>query len=396
MREHFINADFDLGLRSGRIAGINDARARQARELTMHMLLLGVEGDSILAPAEPQGEFLDYLQRLQIPTPQVCVGPSLTRGARFTPFGWNEDAANRNRFYEEPSPYPPLEVVRRVNGRLFSADVERRRWGGEHVVSVVRSARDLAEALSGRPSDENGWVVKSEHGNGAFGNRRLRSRALGAADREALARLLTEDECAVVETWRERTLDLASIFDVDHRGVVDGLFTYEVVNTADGAFIGDIFDPDPPALERWGNDIRSMVAVVAAELVIAGYFGPVCVDSFVWNDGGVERLRPVVDINARLFMAAAAERLWRLWGRDRVVYWRLFSTRKLRLPGSFADFEVVLGGDAFHPKTRCGVLVTSPMEVEGRLPRRLGVLLAGEDRGAVDALDQRFREFFEK
>jgi hypothetical protein len=178
--------------------------------------------------------------------------------------------------------------------------------------------------------------------------------------------------------------------------VVDGLHSYEVVNTADGAFIGDIFDRDPPALGRWVNDIRSMVAVVAAELAGAGYFGPVCVDSFVWKDDGVERLRPVVDINARLFVAAAAERLWRLWGRERVVYWRLFSTRKLRLPRSFTELEKALGADAFNPKTRCGVLITSPMEVEGRLPRRLGVLLAGDDRGAVDILDRRFREYFEK
>jgi hypothetical protein len=396
MREHFINADFDLSLRRGRPPGVVDARARQARELPFHMLLLGVEGDSILTASAPEGAFLEYLDRLQIPVPDVRIRPSLTGQALFTPFGWNRDAEVFNERYDHPAPHPPLDIVRRVNSRTFSAEVERRFWGGEHVLGVVRSADALAAMLSGRPSGENEWVVKSEHGNGASGNRHLRSRDLGAADREAVTRLLNEDECLAVEPWRERVLDLASFFEVDEGGEPDGLLTYEVVNTAEGAFIGDIFDLASPALERWGSEVRAMAAVVAAELACAGYFGPVCVDSFVWNDGGVERLRPVVEINARSFMAAAAERLWRLWDRDRVVCWRLFSTRKLRLPESFAAFEAALGGDAFDPRTRCGVLVTSPMEVEGRLLRRLGVLLAGEDRESVDVLDRRFRERFEK
>lgn len=396
MREYLINADFDLSLRRNRAAGTDDARARQASELPMHALLLGVEGDSILAPAAPDEDFLEYLDRLQVPVPHVRVPPSITGHARFTPFGWNRDAEMFNRRYDHPSPHPPLNVVRRVNGRTFSAGIEREHWGGEHVAGVVRSADELAAALADRPPGEHGWVVKSEHGNGAFGNRRLRSRVLDAADRASVARLLNEDECLVVEPWRERVLDLACRFEVEEGGEPDGFLAYEVVNTADGAFIGDIFDLHSEAMERWGPELRSMAEVVARELAGAGYSGAVCIDSFVWNDGGVERLRPVVDLNARLFVAAAAERLWRFWGRDRVVYWRLFSTRRLDLPAAIGDLEMTLDDDAFDPETRCGVLITSPMRVAGRLPRRLGVLLAGRDRGSVDALDRRFRGRFER
>jgi hypothetical protein len=316
------------------------------------------------------------------------------RAARFTPFGWNDEAARINHAYSRPSPHPPLEVVRRVNGRAFSADVEGRHWADVHCLGVVHSIGEVEKILDDGHPHEAGWVVKSEHGNGAFGNRRLRSRVLSDGDRGALERLFAEDESAVVEPWRERVLDLASVFEVDETGETVDFRVHEVLNTSDGALLGDVFDRALPAINRWGGELEQMAATVARELAGAGYFGPVCVDSFVWNDRGVERLRPVVDINARLFMAAAAERLWRSWDRGRVVSWRLLSCRKLSLPASYAAFESELGDAAFDPDTRCGVLLTSPLAIEGRRPKRLGVVLSGRDRDSVGALGRWFARRF--
>ena len=183
---------------------------------------------------------------------------------------------------------------------------------------------------------------------------------------------------------------------MDGAGELRNLLVYEVVNTADGAFIGDVFASQSPLIDRWVCELEEAMQRVAEELAAAGYTGPVCVDSFVWDDRGVETLRPVVDVNARLSVSAAAERLWSFWGRDRVVYWRLFSARKLKLPETPASVFEALGDDAFDPGSREGVLLTSPLVVDGRHPRRLGVVLAGRDRRSVEGLDRRFRRRFEK
>jgi len=396
LREFFVNADFDLSLRRDGAPSPGGARDRQAEEMAFHFLLLGVDGDSVIVALPPDLAFLSYLRECGFPRLETSVRPSIRRDSCLTPFGWNREAADLNRRYEIPAAHPPLDVVRRVNGRRFAASVERELCSGDDVSEVLTSVEALEEWVAGRPSSETEWILKSEHGNSGLGNRRLRTRDLGEADRKVACRLLSVDECVLVEPFRQRVLDVSSVFDVDTSGSVHGLHLHEVVSTADGAFIGALFEPESPTLAPWREDVARVVDFVARQLAEAGYFGPVCLDSFVWDDAGRLVLRPVVDINARLHMSVAALELWREWGRDRVVLWRLFSSRKFRLPSSHHELARGLGEDAYDATARRGIVVTSPLENAGRRLLRVGALFAGASREEVEGLEGRFRELFEK
>lgn len=395
-REHFINADFDLSLRRGGVRPCGRARERQAAELPWHFLLLARGGDSILLDREVDRDFARYFKDCGIEHPKVSVAPSIRRHATLRPFGWNLQASELNRRYAEPVDHPLLDVVRRVNGRRFAAEVETAIGDGKEVLGVFTSVESVVDFLAGQPSSGVEWMVKSEHGNSGLGNRRLRSLPLSEADRRVIEGMLVENPCVVLERFRPRVLDLASVFEVSGDGSIHGLQIHEVVNTADGAFIGAIFDLDSRTVEPWREKIGTAVKTAARRLARDGYKGPVCIDSFVWDDDGLPRLRALVDINARGCMSAPGKSLWRDWGRDRVVYWRLFSARKLRLPSSFDDLVVALGDDAFDPLRRCGVLLTSPLGFDAGRPLRYGVLLAGMDRPEVERLDERLRGQFEQ
>jgi hypothetical protein len=97
-------------------------------------------------------------------------------------------------------------------------------------------------------------------------------------------------------------------------------------------------------------------------------------------------------------MSAGARALWHRWGRRDVVYWRFFSCRKLAMPGRLSTLHEAMGGDAFDPGSRRGMLVTSGLRLgpEGRRPHKLGALLVGSCRDEVLALERRFRERFER
>lgn len=394
-REYFVNADFDVSLRPNWGVSAAGSRARQAGEMPHHLLLLALGGNSVLLDEAPDEDFERYLRGMGFPPLLVSVFPDVRRDAELTPFGWNREAEELSAAYSVPSIHPPLEVVRRVNGRRFAAALEKEILGDDEVLGTFTSIDEFEACLSNRPVAEDGWIVKADHGNAGLGNRRLRTRTLSEADRGAIVRLLAEDTCVLLERWRARVLDLSSIFEIDARGRVIDLRIHQVVNTADGAFIGGIFERDSRAVAPWRGAITRAVSAVADRLAEAGYFGPVCLDSFVWESGAGQRLRAVVDINARLSVSIPAQRLWRTWGGDTVVYWRLFSTRKLRLPQRYPELARALGDRAFDASTQRGVLLTSPLRSDGRRRLRVGVLLAGETRAEVEQLDRWLRGTFE-
>lgn len=395
MREYLINADFDISLRPGRAPETADGRGRQALEMPYHLLFLGTAGDTVLVDEPPDGGFLAYLERAGLPRPSTTVLPAVTPDAQFAPFGWNEEAVKFNGSYARPASHPPPEVVRRVNGRRFAAMLERELFDVDEVLGVFETPDEIEACVASRPTEEE-WLLKSEHGNAGLGNRRLRSPALSQSDREVMRRLSSEDVCVLLERWRQRELDLSTVFELGGDGAVNDLQMYEVVNTADGAYIGSLFEDPSETLEPWRAAATEIASKVGRCLAEEGYFGPVCLDHFVWSDGAEHRLRPLADLNARLQVSAPMLRLWRSWGGDRVFYWRLFAARKLRLPSDYLELETALGSDAFDAGERRGVVVTSPFQVEGKRFRRVGVLLVGTGRAGVEEMDRRLRERFEK
>jgi len=390
-REHLLNAEFDLSLRQRwrRDRGV----VARAEALRIHGLLAGDPSDSVVLAEPVPGSFLTYLDDRGIETPRVVVEPGLTRGATFSPFGWNDRAAALNQEYLAPSLHPPLDVVRRVNSRRYAAAVESELEGRSFARGAFVSVGELEQALAAEPGRDDGWVVKSDFGNAALGNRRLRLRGLSEVDRRFVVSLLDEDDWVVLEPWLPRRLDLCVTFQVTRDGRAAGSHLHEVVSTSDGAFIGAIFSSGPSPLKPWLDEAKAVAHDLAGRLAADGYFGPVCVDAFV-HSGGLRRL---VDLNARSHVSAPALRLWRQWGGARTLYWRLFSSRKLRLPPSEFELDRRLGELAFEPHRRHGALLTSPIRSgSGRPLPRIGVCFAAATRSEVLAMDTAFRERLER
>jgi hypothetical protein len=396
--EHWLNADFDLSLKPRGQPQRGQPAARYIADLMWHAVLLAEAGDSVQVPEEPPDDYLESLERAGLQIPEWSVQPAISDERTFSPMGWNADAISRNSRYQRPADHPTLAAVTMVNARSYLAQFEHEHFPGGHVVAVLKSEADLQKKLAGLPERPEGWIIKAEHSNAAFGNRRLRHRRLSDGERAVARRLFEEDNTAVLEKWRPRTRDLCATFEVTTQGDAAGFQIHENFNTADGALIGALFEKDHPCLAEWRQEMHGAVTIVAATLAADGYFGPVAMDAFVWNDGGRERLRPLVDLNARRGMSAGAYRLWRRLGGRGAAYWRFCNRRKFSFPSSHVDLEDALGEVAFKPDTGMGVLAVSPLWLgaERRCPAKTALYMAGLGRKQVLELDTRIRELFEK
>ena len=395
--EHYLNADFDLGLQSGWRLPDGEAIRHRISDLAWHALFLAEPGDSVLLPEPIPPDFTAYLDRMGIEVPAVTVEPDRGPGQQLSPFGWSGRTAELARRYDTPADHPNLEIVRRVNGRRFSARLEDELFRGCHTVSVLSDECELLDLLAALPASETGWLLKAEHGNAGLGNRRLRAPILNDGDLKVVRRFFDDNEAVVLERWRRRLRDLCATFVVGRNGEVLGFDLHEVVNTADGALIGDLFYSEPRELIDWRSAMAETVAAVSSRLSEEGYFGPACIDAFLWDDGGRVRLRRLVDLNARRGISAGASRLWRRIGGDGVGYWRFYSRRKLDLGDSYPEVERRFGPDAFDPDHGRGVLITAPLWLEPhrRTPAKVAVLLIGRSRDEVLRMDRRLREVLE-
>ncbi len=411
------NADFDLTLAHG--GGKMPARVLAAAgAMTWPLWPALAPEDTLIVPEPPPGGYRAYLEAMGLRVPRfvteaeaarAMASPAARRGregnvteregdggddglwrARFTPFGWSSLAAVRNAAMACPTPHPSLEVVRRVNSRAFSLEVERTLGGEPARATFCATEKSVMAWLETAPAGR--YVAKGNHGlagigqvrfeiparpiagNGAaaevaeaaevteaaVANETVRLRALSAALRRLAARqggLVVEEELAVVREW-------GVLFRLGRDGRRSAVRRHRLLTGPEGGYAGAMtFDNGARADALWdehGANALNAVDGVARALHAAGYFGPVSLDMFVFEREGVRRLRPLVDLNARQSMA------WPLHGLAarfpaRTVLFRQFPAAAVRQFDDYHTLSRLCDNLSFDHESQRGAILLTPL-----------------------------------
>lgn len=187
--------------------------------------------------------------------------------------------------------FPDPEVVRQVNDKRFSHQLEKRFGVELPFARLVSSLEELEQAVQECPFD---WVLKHPMGVSA------RERAVGKRGRlsdsgRGWARKQFPDWTLVFEPWVDPRQDFSLHFEIDRAGNVEYIGYCLLTADPGGVYRGNTVLP-----ER-GVPGRALACgrQVAGELASLGYWGPVGIDAFEGMLGDQPVLRPLVEINAR-------------------------------------------------------------------------------------------------
>jgi hypothetical protein len=309
-----MNADFEAELAHDAFAPARPYRRTQAfdalnRRLAPHLLRLARPGDGLLYEVPWADALVEEARARGI----VLVSPRAAASGRtpqaervYTPWGWTRTAAAAGS--EAGADVRPLDldVVARVNSKLWSHAVEVEMGWALPGARVVNTPGELAEAAARAcPGAGDKWVVKSPYGFAA------RERVLGRGPRVegaqgawALKRL-ARGEPLIFQPWLEVRREYGVVVEVAEDGAHRLLGVSDLQTNGAGTGTGYVLGR-PPAPGRM-KELEEAASVVCERLCAEGYRGPAGFDALE-HEGGLHRL---LEVNARYtmgFVALAAER----------------------------------------------------------------------------------------
>jgi hypothetical protein len=198
--------------------------------------------------------------------------------------------------------YPDLEAVLFANSKSVCTELCLNagiRCDGV----VITTPKDLSDCLD---THDMPLVIKEAFGVSGKGSLVIRDQRI----RERVKRYLLDqvnNGCSldlVIEPWLSKERDFSSQWRIDKSGCIQRIGVSYISNS------GMKFSSVSPVSTEFMNVLEEQhyfddMNTILGQLVERGYFGPVCIDSMLLDDGTIY---PVVEINARESMGSIAQR----------------------------------------------------------------------------------------
>lgn len=305
MRLWYMNADFETELaqggvyrRTSRFAGVN-------RRLAAHLLWLAAPGDRLLLDDPPAEALAAEAARRGIEL-VAASRAEVQSGFDFTPWGWTPSAIRLGERLRARVDADPLDVVRRVNSKIWSHRLEQELGVALKGAATVESFDELQRVVRGAcPQAEDKWVIKAPFGFAA------RERVLGRGARVEGAqevwarRRFAEGEMLIFQPWLQVVREYGVVMMIPPACEIEILGISDLQTNGAGTGKGYLLGREVDAGRR--AELERVARIVGERLRQEGYTGAAGMDALEHLSG----LHPLLEVNARYtmgFVALAVER----------------------------------------------------------------------------------------
>lgn len=302
-----MNADFEtelsqeVGTRYRRLPFYEALNNR----LAPYLLWLASAGDSLLLNEPWPDEVRHEAERREVELISPRHAKNLAHHI-FTPWGWTPSAVAVGEGGGAIVNPVPLEIVRRVNSKLWSHTLEVELGIAQKGASAVSNFEELQEAVARAcPAPNDKWVIKSPFGFAARDRVLGRGPELEGAQAIWCERRFKKNETLIFQPWLEVKREYGVVMEILSDGgcLIHGVSDLQTNGAGTGT--GYILGRQPPPKRMM--ELERIAHTVAKRLFKEGYWGPVGLDALEHAHG----LHPLLEINARYtmgFVAVAAEK----------------------------------------------------------------------------------------
>lgn len=247
----------------------------------------------------PNGQCYDYGVSISEVLYNDSMQNGLFEGMEVEPFavdGYMRKATERSRLTGK---IPSEEAVRNVNSKIYSSKM-REYLGLRNYAEEVHSLEELENAIKKLGTEADKLILKEEYGVSGQGNLLLQS---GNMVKKVVAFIRRQETKGkrinfIIEPYLSKKADFSFQFYISPDGEYKPVSAHEMWNTG-LAYKGsrNMENKMRDFLEKLGY--FAIMERISARLFQDGYWGDVCIDSMLLEDGSIE---PIVEINARKSM----------------------------------------------------------------------------------------------
>lgn len=298
-----MNADFEMELANppNKKYFCSDIVAQINQKLAPHLLWLAQKGDDLILAEPWTDEVKEFAKKQEV---ELISPNSKTKYPEkiFAPWGWTTSAISVGEKFGAIVKKVDLELVARVNSKLFSFQLEKE-WNillpTTAIVSNLQELEEIVKVAKGK------WVIKSPMGVAA------RERVLGNGPnltpgaRVWLERKFQQKEQLIFQPWLEVIREYGTAMYILPNGIIDFVGVSDLQTNGAGTGIGYLLGRQIPSNRL--TQLKNIAEQVGKRLFQEGYTGPAGIDALEHRAG----FHPLLEINARYtmgFVAIAVEK----------------------------------------------------------------------------------------